>query len=149
MDAKDQKFDVATMFSSDWIINGTEVEEELGDYMHERLGFELSNPQNSLCPHCRGRFRCRNFDDTIDGNDEWHNDRTYIVKFCTKCVHWEFLGSEGGNKCMDPQSNVILFARCCCDQESAVSEKGGLVAALGMAIENRKPFVCGGGVGYD
>ena len=103
-----QLFDSAVMFSSEWIVNGDEVDEETSDFLNDQLGEEISESLGSCCPHCGVRFQSRRFDDRSEDHDEWHNDRIYLAKYCPRCAHWEFLGSEGGNKCMDPQSDVIL-----------------------------------------
>lgn len=123
-----QPFDAAVMFSTEWMVNGTEVDEETAEFLNDRLTTELWDNSEPLCPYCGFGLRSRSFDDRSLDHEEWHNNRFYQARYCIRCAHWEFLGSEGGNKCMDPQSDVILSSvaakfeqslPCACSQEIA------------------------------
>lgn len=101
-------FDVATHNTSDWYVNGEIASDDVGEILDEKTNFEIQSWGSDNCPHCKSSLQVSDFTDVAEGNSRWHNDRTYVVQRCLRCAYWEFHGTEGGNKCMDPNQTILL-----------------------------------------
>lgn len=101
---KDQMFDIAIQEAWNWTINGASASEELSEHLF--LEYGAFSPL--CCPYCRVEMDHNSFNDFADDSDDWHNDRIYLAQTCPRCSHWEFSGSEGGNRCMDAPTVVLL-----------------------------------------
>ncbi len=101
-------FDIALNGSSSaWSVNGSEASEEVGEYLVDRT-IEIDRGSHTTCQYCGCQLDVRTFRDVAEGNEHWHNDRSFEFLRCQNCAAWEFCGCEGGNKCMDARDNFLL-----------------------------------------
>lgn len=107
---KSQHFDIAVNRSLEWVVNGHPADDDVSDYLSDHTAFELQNWGQDVCPYCHAHLIERSFEDVVDDNDVWHNNRTYLYRHCENCAYWEFNGAEAGNKCMDAQHAFLLSA---------------------------------------
>ncbi|MGE3538656.1 MAG: restriction endonuclease [Candidatus Tectimicrobiota bacterium] len=101
-------FDIATYQEAGWCVNDEPVDADVGKHLDERTSSEISSWGLSECPYCKISLRSKGFTDILDGNEIWHNNRLYASQYCERCAYWEFYGNEGGNKCMDPSTTILI-----------------------------------------
>jgi hypothetical protein len=99
-------FDIAIPGESGWLINGTDAGTDVKEYLNGRtMGYYLWD--SPVCPFCRCELRQKRFEDRAAPETRWHYNREYVLVWCERCRHWEFEGSQGGNKCMDSSDGVV------------------------------------------
>jgi hypothetical protein len=105
------QFDLAVNdgLGTDWEINGEAADELVADYLLDQMS--MLSWGNTQCPYCGTQFRLSTYRELADtDNEESDLDRVYELKVCRHCAFWEFRGSEGVSKCMDPSTTVLATA---------------------------------------
>ena len=104
------KFDLATSGIGSWLINGQETSDDTSDYLYDRTADEVQSWGSPICLYCKASLDATEFEDIAADDDEWHNNRCYVLQMCRRCAYWEFQGFEGGNRCMDFSQAILVAA---------------------------------------
>lgn len=103
--ARDPAFEVASWNGDAWRLNGRRLRGAVCDYLDDRSGSGV--PSQTECQICSAQNLTKDFID-LATSEAWHNNRQYYLAICSRCAHWELVGYEGGNRCMDDQ--VLMVA---------------------------------------
>jgi hypothetical protein len=106
-----------------WQVNGSDARPRISQYLNEYCSInELSDWGRRLCPYCGIVLRSAGLDEVAPLDEAWNFNRSYVLRACARCTYWEFFGSEGGNRCMDP--TTVVLARAVARKFSAAVPEG-------------------------